>query len=138
MIRRGTRGSSVIEALGTIALIGIAVGGFAVNSVSLTRIDKTADSVTAATALAQEQLEALRALPLGAAQLLPGVYADPSNPLAANGNAGGPFTRTWTVSGNDIPRAGLRIVMVRVAWMDTQPYTIRVAAYVRCDTIPCS
>jgi hypothetical protein len=138
MIRRGTRGSSVIEALGTIALIGIAVGGFAVNSVSLTRIDKTADSVTAATALAQEELEALRALPLGAAQLLPGVYADPSNPLAANGNAGGPFTRTWTVSGNDIPRAGLRTVTVRVAWTDTQPHTTRVAAYVRCDTIPCS
>ncbi len=81
MRRRGTRGSSILEALGTIAFIGIGVGGFAVNSVSLTRIDKTADSVTAATALAQQQLEVLRALPLGAAQLSPGVYSDPATPL---------------------------------------------------------
>ena len=138
MHRHATRGSSILEALGTIAFIGIAVGGFAVNSVSLTRIDKTAESVTAATALAQQQLEALRALPLGAAQLVPGVYGDPANPLAADGNGGGVFDRGWTVSGNDTPRAGLRTVTVRVSWTDTQPHTTRVAAYVRCSTIPCS
>src|SRR2546430_17275691 len=88
------------------ALIGIAVGGFAVNSVSLTRIDKTADSVTAATALAQQQLEALRALPLGAAQLSPGVYTDPTNPLRADGSGGGGvFQPSWPVPGNAPPRA---------------------------------
>ncbi len=119
------------------ALIGIAVGGFAVNSVSLTRIDKTADSVTAATALAQQQLEALRALPLGAAQLAPGVYIDPANPLRADGTGGGVFQRSWTVSGNDTPRAGLRTVSVLVSWTDSRPHTTRVAAYVRCSTIPC-
>jgi Tfp pilus assembly protein PilV len=137
MHRRGTRGSSILEALGTIAFIGIAVGGFAVNSVSLTRIDKTAASVTEATALAQQQLEALRALPLGAAQLAPGVYTDPANPLAADGGGGGVFDRSWTVSGNDAPRAGLRTVTVRVSWTDSQPHSTRVAAYVRCSTIPC-
>ena len=137
MRRRGTRGSSILEALGTIAFIGIGVGGFAVNSVSLTRIDKTADSVTAATALAQQQLEVLRALPLGAAQLSPGVYSDPGNPLRADGSGGGVFQRSWTVSGNDTPRAGLRTVTVRVSWTDSQPHSTRVAAYVRCSTIPC-
>ena len=137
MRRRGSRGSSILEALGTIAFISIGVGGFAVNSVSLTRIDKTADSVTAATALAQQQLEVLRALPLGAAQLSPGVYSDPANPLRADGSGGGVFQRSWTVSGNDTPRAGLRTVTVRVSWTDSQPHSTRVAAYVRCSTIPC-
>src|SRR2546430_12291473 len=114
------------------ALIGIAVGGFAVNSVSLTRIDKTADSVTAATALAQQQLEALRALPLGAAQLSPGVYSDLANPLRADGSGGGVFQRSWTVSGDDTPRAGLRTVTVRVSSPGSQPHSAPVAAYVPC------
>ena len=138
MRRRGTRGSSLLEALGTMAFIAIGVGGFVVNSVSLTRIDKTADSVTAATALAQQQLEALRALPLGAAQLATGVYSDASNPLRADGSSGGVFQRTWTVSGNDTPRAGLRSVTAVVSWTDSRAHSTRLAAYVRCSTIPCS
>jgi Tfp pilus assembly protein PilV len=137
MRSRTTRGSSLLEAVGSIAFIGIAVGGFAANSASLTRMGKTADSVTAATALAQQQLEALRGLPLGAAALSPGSYTDPANPLSADGSSGGVFQRSWTVSANDTPRTGLRTVTVRVSWTDSRSHTAQLAAYVRCSNIPC-
>ena len=138
MDRRHTRGTSVIEALGTIAFIGIAVAGFAVTSVSLTRLDKGAGSTAAATALAQQKLEELRSLPLGAAALATGIYVDPANPMRPDGSAGGVFNRRWTVSPNNTPRNGLKTVVVAVSWTDYAPHTTSVAAYVRCSTIPCS
>src|SRR3990172_11585534 len=96
--RRRSRGISLLEALATIGFMGVALLGFAANSISLTRSAKTADNTAAAHALAQEHLETLRSLPLGAAELTPGNYSDPSNPLRADGTAGGIFTRTWVVS----------------------------------------
>ena len=119
-------------------VIGIAVGGFAVNSVSLTRLNKSAGSATAATALAQQKLEELRSMPLGAAALATGVYDDPANPMRPDGSTGGVFSRRWTVSPSDTPRSGLKTVVVAVSWTDYTPHTTRVAAYVRCSTIPCS
>src|SRR5437870_2346463 len=106
--RRDARGSSILEALATMVVIGIAVGGFAVNSVSLTRLNKTAGSATAATALAQQKLEELRSMPLGAAALATGVYDDPANPMRPDGSTGGVFSRRWTVSPSDTPRSGLQ------------------------------
>lgn len=135
--RRRTRGTSLVEALGAMGFIGVAVIGFAMNSVTLTRANKTAAAVTAATALAQQKLEELRSLPLGAAQLTPGSYVDGVNPMQEDGTAGGLFRRSWTVSANDQPRAGIRTVTVTVAWTDSRPHTTRVAAFVRCSQIPC-
>jgi Tfp pilus assembly protein PilV len=134
---RRRRGSSILEAIGAIALSGIAVFALVTNSVSIARMSTTAKSVNAATALAQEKLEQLRSMPLGAAQLAPGSY-DEASPIDADGRPGGRYTRSWTVSANDTPRRGLRTVTVRVAWTDSRPHTTRLAAYVRCSTIPCS
>jgi len=120
------------------AFIGIAVTGFTMNSVTLTRASKTAGSVVAATALAQQKIEDLRSLPLGSAELAPGTYADGANPLAADGRTAGPFRRTWTISPKDQPRAGLKTVTVSVGWTDSRPHTTLVGAYVRCTTVPCS
>ena len=127
----------MVEALAATAFVAIGVMGFAANSVSLTRTGKTADSTGAAHALAQQTLEQLRSTPLGAAEVNPGNYADPLNPLKSDGTIGGPFTRTWTVSANDIPAWGLRTVTVRVAWTDSKAHTTMLAAYVRCSKIPC-
>jgi Tfp pilus assembly protein PilV len=135
---RTQRGTSLIEAVGTMGFIGVAVVGFSMNSVTLTRANKTAGSVTEATALAQHKLEELRSMPLGAAELAPGAYADGANPMRADGSRPGAFRRTWTVSAKDSPRAGLKTVAVSVAWTDSRAHTARLAAYVRCSTVPCS
>ena len=136
--RRATRGLSLLEALAATGFLAIALFAFGSNSVSLTRNAKNADSVGAATALAQQKLEQLRSMPLGAAQLASGQYYDASNPLKADGTGGGVYSRSWTVSSNDTPSLGLKTVTVTIAWTDSRPRTTRVAAYVRCSTIPCS
>src|SRR5213593_2945033 len=104
--RHGARGFSLIEALAATAFLAIALMAFAANTISLTHNEKSADSTSAAHALAQQKLEQLRSMPLGAAQAASGNYTDASNPLAADGSAGGSFTRTWTVSANNTPAFG--------------------------------
>jgi len=135
--RARQRGFSLIEALAATTLLAVTMMALNMTSISLARGTKTADSYSAATALAQEQLENIRAMPLGAAGHNPGNYASANNPLTADGLAGGKFTRTWTVSGKDTPAAGLKTVTVSVAWTDTTPHTMQLAGYVRCATVPC-
>ena len=134
--KRGTRGVSLLESLAAIGLMSVALLGFAKNSISLTRVSKTADSASAGTALGLQKLEQLRSMPLGAAQLASGNYNDAST-LQADGTAGGPYTRTWAISAKDTPTWGLKTATVTVAWTDSKAHTTRVAAYVRCSTIPC-
>ena len=120
-----------------VAVDGNAIA-FAGNSASLTRNLKSADSTAAATALALQKLEQLRSMPLGAAGLAtPGLFYDISNPLKADGTTGGIFSRSWQVSQKDTPRFGLKTVTATVSWTDSKSHSTRVAAYVRCSTIPC-
>jgi len=117
-------------------MLSIAIMGFAAGSVSLTRASKNADSTSAASGLAQERLEMLRSLPLGALQHTTGSYADASS-VKADGTANGPYMRTWTVSQKDTPRAGLKTITVTVAWHDPLAHTTKMAAFVRCSRVPC-
>ena len=135
--RHGARGFSLLEAVAATSFLALALMAFAANTISLTHNEKSADSTSAAHALAQQKLEQLRSTPLGAAAVAPGIYIDPTNPLQADGTAGGTFTRRWTVSGNDQPTFGLRTVTVTVSWRDTQSHTTTLAAYIRCSSIPC-
>ena len=135
--RRAARGFSLLEAVAATSFLALALMAFAANTITLTHNEKSADSTSAAHALAQQKLEQLRSTPLGAAQVAPGNYTDPGNPLRADGTAGGTFTRRWTVSGNDAPTFGVRTVTVTVSWTDTRAHTTTLAAYVRCSTIPC-
>ena len=135
---RGTRGISILEALAATGFLGVVLFGLGANSISLTRNSKSADSVSAGSALGLQKLEQLRSMPLGAAQLTPGQYYDSSNPLKADGISGGTFSRSWTVSQKDSPGFGLKTVTVTVAWTDSRAHTTKVAAYVRCSTVPCS
>lgn len=137
--RRQSRGISLLEALFATSFMGIALMAFAQNSVSLTRGAKTADMTSAAHALAQHQLERLRTMPLGAAQLLPGTYTDAGNPLRADGTSGsgGKYNREWMISAVDTPTWGLKTVTARVCWTDSDDHCTTVAGYVRCSDIPC-
>ena len=134
---RATRGLSLLEALAATGFLGVGLLGLTANSVNMTRSAKTADSVSAASALAVQKIEQLRSMPLGAAQLNPGQYYDSGNPLKADGTSGGIFSRSWTVSLRNQPGFGLKTVTVTVSWKDSKAHTTRVAAYVRCSTVPC-
>jgi len=135
---QATRGVSLLEALAATAFVSLVLLAFAGNSASLTRNLKSADSTAAATALALQKLEQLRSMPLGAAGLAtPGLFYDISNPLKADGTTGGIFSRSWQVSQKDTPRFGLKTVTATVSWTDSKSHSTRVAAYVRCSTIPC-
>src|SRR6266478_5764988 len=135
--KRSARGFSLLEAVAATSFLALALMAFAANTITLTHNEKSADSTSAAHALAQQKLEQLRSTPLGAAAVAPGNYIDPTNPLQADGTAGGTFTRGWTVSGNDQPTFGLRTVTVTVSWQDSRSHTTTLAAYIRCSTIPC-
>lgn len=102
----------------------------------MTRASKSADGSGTAIALAQKKIEQLRSMPLGATALTPGSYQDGTS-LAADGRVGGPYQRSWVVSGRDLPRYGLKTVTVTVAWTDAQSHAVQLAAYVRCSTVPC-
>src|SRR3989442_2121412 len=102
--RRAARGFSLLEAVAATAFLAVALMAFAANTIWLTRDEKSADSTSAAHALAQQKLEQLRSTPLGAAAVAPGIIGiDTANPMQADGTAGGTFTRRWTVSGHDQP-----------------------------------
>jgi len=136
--RRSAGGFSLLEAVAATAFLAVALMAFAANTIWLTHDEKSADSTSAAHALAQQKLEQLRSMPLGAAEVAPGLLlADPANPLRADGTAGGTFSRTWSVSANNTPTFGLRTVTVKVSWRDTRLHVTTLAAYIRCSTIPC-
>jgi hypothetical protein len=86
----------LLEALAATAFLAIALMAFAANTVALTRNEKSADSTSVAHALAQQKLEQLRSMPLGAAQTNPGLYMEGST-LRADGTPSG-LTRNWTIS----------------------------------------
>ena len=129
---------SAVEALAAIAFLGVSLGALAVNSVAGTHRVKLSDSTAAAHALAQQKVEQLRSMPLGSSGLNAGQYYDPSNNLNADGTSGGRFNRSWQVSTRDTPRFGLRTVTVTVSWNDGASHLTKMAAYVRCATIPCT
>src|SRR5262245_42461328 len=108
MRRPGNRGVSILEAVATLGFVSVAVMGFSMNSVSLTRANRASGALISATALAQQKIEELRNLPLGAAQLNSGTYTDAANPMTADGRPNGTFSRSWIVSARDQPRAGLK------------------------------
>ena len=126
-----------MEAVAAASLLAVAMMALNMTSISLARGAKTADSYSAATALATEQLEIVRAMPVGSAGQNPGNYASANNPLTADGLPGGRYTRTWTISANNTPAAGIRTVTVSVAWTDNTPHTLRLVGFVRCQNLPC-
>jgi Tfp pilus assembly protein PilV len=136
--RRHSAGFGLIEVLVTIGFAGLVLLGFAANTIAVARHGTTSRNAAAATALAQQQIEALRVLPLDDPGFTPGTYADAGNPMTADGDPDGIFERSWVVSAPDSPAMGLKTVTVTVEWTDYGSHQTSVGAYVRCSTVPCS
>lgn len=119
------------------SLVSLGLLGLSASSLMITRSAKNADSTSAATSLVTKQLEAVRSMPLDANPgHRPGNYSVGS--YYPNGNQGGPMTVTYTVSGLDVPRLGLKTVMVEATWTDAKgPHSLKQGGFIRCSTIPC-
>src|SRR5436309_13290510 len=101
--RRSAGGFSLLEAVAATAFLAVALMAFAANTIWLTHDEKTADSTSAAHALAQQKLEQLRSMPLGTVEVATGANTDAANPLGTDGTAGGTFNRPRTVTANNYP-----------------------------------
>ena len=112
-LRNNRRGFSLIEAL--VALVLIEIGALGLLSLfgMVSNGNRYAQEHTAASALAEAKIEDLRVDGFGT--LASGTFNDPDNPIDANGNPGGDYTRTWTVSTfNGVSQ--VRQVTVTVTW----------------------
>jgi prepilin-type N-terminal cleavage/methylation domain-containing protein len=137
-VSRRERGFSTIEVMVSIAISGVVLLGMTANTIAVSRAQSVSRNAAAATALAQQQLESLRNLPLDADGVDPGSYVDAGNPMTADGEPNGKFERTWVVSDVDSPAMGLKTITVTVAWTDYESHQTSVSAYVRCSTVPCT
>jgi type IV pilus assembly protein PilV len=111
---RGNNGYLMIEILMAVAIFSI--GFLAVGSliVSTTRNNTTGNIITQATMLAAEKLQNLKDTP-NIATLATGTYTDSNNPIGDQGNPGGIYNRSWTVS-DPLVNTTSRRIQVRVSW----------------------
>ena len=126
----------MLEALAAAAVLGGGLLMLTSAAIQLTRDEKHVDWTNAGHGLVQQKLEDLETLGIGS--LAPGTFSDATT-LKSDGTANGPFTRSWTVSANNVPVMGLRTVTVSVRWYDSLSgqHTTSAAGYVRCANIPC-
>jgi type IV pilus assembly protein PilV len=108
----GNKGFTLIEVLITIAIF--AIGVLAVASMQYWSVRNTASGniMTLASNLARAQMEELKSKP-DVTALVDG--ASPNNPIDADGNPGGIFTRTWVIA-NPLGGSTSRRIDVTVAW----------------------
>jgi prepilin-type N-terminal cleavage/methylation domain-containing protein len=105
MSRRRSRGGSLIEVLAAMSLFGLVASGVAALSVSSLRHTTANKHGTAATVLAQEQLENLRSLDY------PNIL-----PTSSSTNVGGQLYTVTTGVLTDAPTAGMKQITVTVTW----------------------
>jgi prepilin-type N-terminal cleavage/methylation domain-containing protein len=110
-----TAGLTLIEVLVAIVVLALTSMGMSATGMAVIDVNTFSQRMAIATTLAQDQLEALKTLPVTAPQLTAGAHADSQNPLTATGGSGGSYTRTWTVTPNT-PAARLLTVTVTVQW----------------------
>lgn len=106
------RGLTLIEVL--IATCIFSIGILAVAQLQFVNIrnNTTGNITTMATMLARQQMETLKTQ-ADVTTLSSG--SDPNNPIDGNGNAGGIFTRSWTVA-NPLGGSTSRHLTVTVSW----------------------
>jgi type IV pilus assembly protein PilV len=109
--RGGQNGFTFIELLIAMAILAIGMMAAVSMQLSSTRNNTNGNIVTQATMLAKTQLERLKNRDLS--NLAEGTVQDPNNPVNAEGQSGGIYTRSWTIANLG---TGAREITVRVQW----------------------
>jgi type IV pilus assembly protein PilV len=104
----GDDGFTLIEVLFAMIIICVGALGLAMMQGTTVQANSYSDQLTHATALAQDTIERLNALNLDS---MAGGGTETN--IDEKGNAGGPFTRTWTVTNNS---QYSRRITVTVSW----------------------
>ena len=106
------KGFTLVEVL--IAMAIFAIGILAVAKMQMWNVknNTTGNIRTTATMLARAQMEELKSV-ADVTTLVSN--ADPNNPVDEDGNAGGIYTRTWTVT-NPLGGSDSRQIVVTVSW----------------------
>ena len=114
-MRRGERGFTLLEVLIAVCIFAVGVLAVATMQISGTRGNRLANELTQATALAQDRIEELKSKDISSADLAPGNYDDPGNPIAETTSGAGLFNRSWVITGLPTTPPS-RSVTVTVAW----------------------
>jgi len=118
---RSPKGFSLIEVLVAIGILSIAILGLAVGAITITRANKTSQSHTVATNVAQDILEQLKAQPFAA------VTAGNDTVTFQGVN----FTRGWALNPNT---ATFKQINVTIQWTDYVPHTLTVSSAMSPNT----
>jgi hypothetical protein len=122
-----SEGYTFNEVLVSIALIGIGILGFSVNTVGVIRGNYTSSNFTIATNLAQDKMEQLKAQ----AALANVSYCPDSGEkgLTSTGGAGGIYDRCWAIVDSPLGD-GLKRIDVSVSWRDSVSRAVTVSTLV--------
>ena len=109
---KNTRGFTLIEILIAVAIFSIGILAVAKMQLWTVKNTTTGNLTTRATMLGRAQIEELKGV-ANVTTLTDG--ADPNNPIDADGNPGGIFTRQWTVT-NPLGGSDTRRIDMEVSW----------------------
>ena len=119
-MRKPERGFTLIELFVAMTLLFIALFALAELGVSTIHTNQWASEDAVATRLAQNKIDELKKETY--ASLVINNYSDPNNPVNAQGNAGGHYTRSWSVIAG--PVTGTKKISVLVTWSGSKSMTL--------------
>jgi type IV pilus assembly protein PilV len=110
---KNVKGFSFIELLIAMAILSMGMLAAVSMHFGSTRNNTKGNIYTQANMLAKAQLENLKNQDVDALIVGPDPIQDPNNPIDANGQSGGIYTRSWTI---DNLGTGARRITVTVQW----------------------
>ena len=108
-------GFTLLEVLIAISILTVGLLGVAQMQIMGIKGNYFSGNTTTVLALAEEKMEDLLGKSYSDAELTNGNHPDTNNPIDETGQAGGIYTRMWTVTDNT-PITDTKTVMVNVSW----------------------
>ena len=121
LLKRRPRGYTLIDVLIGMTILGIALSSAFTLSITTSRLATLNQHIGEATALAESRLESIRNSDYATV-----VSGSDARTLTSEGDPGGIYSRSWTVTDNT-PQAGLKRVAVTVSWLqwgETRTYVL--------------